>query len=469
MTPRARTPPPLDELVVAALFLVSFMPFVGFLGPLERLATIFRWPLLGFAVGWFCWRTLFTRTAVDWRLTRVQAAILAYLGVVGLSTVLSPTPRVAMMKYVALVMVIGLVHGLLVMRLTAAAWRRLLLGIGLLLTGLTLPSLFVGESISSDYHRTRGFLGTGPNATGLVGIMGLGLVLPYAGQAWVMGRRHRALMILAAAAGIFGVLLATGSRSSVAGAVGVGAAWFWALGGRGGVKLRLALFLVAAFGMLVASQLAFARQQTAYLLRERGVGLTAFASRAEIWTGAVEGWRKRPLLGYGYSSSGIAEEVSGVATQAFTVRDGSGYFGLLESVGVLGVAAFAAVMLSLAPSARRLRRLPLDDPNRTAGTCALACLGGLAVNHVGEPWLLGPGSPIQLVFWLCTAAIVALASQPPLGHQIASRDTDHPATARIPGAVARRLERNRMLEEQRREARRHPRAAAGPQERAARP
>src|SRR5690606_36420668 len=106
--------------------------------------------------------------------------------------------------------------------------------------------------------------------------------------------------------------------------------------------------------------------------------------------------------------SGQTTDVEGFAFQAFSVRDGSGYFGMLESLGVVGLALFLLFLAIMAREFFRLRKLPAENLERAAGLSACVCFWGLAFNHIGEPWLLGPGSPISLVFWLCAAIMLTM-------------------------------------------------------------
>ena len=156
--------PSRSELVLLALLAAFLAPFAGFMGPLTQAATLARWPLLGCTLVWFF---LASRRAGSLRVVPLPLAITAlFLLSAGVSSLLSPTPRVSGMKFAALAAVLLVTHAFAARVLAPMQWVRLLATLGVALAMLTLPTLLYGESIVEEYYRTEGAFGTGPNAVG---------------------------------------------------------------------------------------------------------------------------------------------------------------------------------------------------------------------------------------------------------------------------------------------------------------
>ncbi|MBI5155581.1 O-antigen ligase family protein [Candidatus Poribacteria bacterium] len=398
------------EVVVLALLLVYLLPFLPVLGRgVTDAGRFLRWPILGFS---FLVLAVFpSRRGTLTKPPLPAKLLIPWVAAAGFSSIASPTLQVSLMKFTVFAITLLLVYRFLLRGLDMMRWCRMQAVLAIILAGLTLPSVVAGESIAEDYYRTAGFIEAGPNAVGVIGTMALGLVLPFI--VYHFARRHwwKTLALVFAALGIVFVLFATGSRSSVAAALGGVLIWLATFRARSSRQLVSVILGIVVGGLLLALS-PFIQEQGRYLFRERGFSLDTFESRREVWSASLESWSERPFLGFGYGSSGLGRDVSGLAYQAFTIRDASGYFGLLESLGAVGLVLFGCYLLSMIGCYRRLSALPPESLPRAGGLSALVCHGALAVNHFGEPWLLGPGSVIFLVFWLTGAAALAVAYNP---------------------------------------------------------
>ncbi|MCB2156903.1 O-antigen ligase family protein [bacterium] len=428
----------LAELGLLALAVVYLLPFVSVLGPVANAAKLLRWPALAAVAAWLFLGHREAGASLGFPIA--QRILFAWIGMAAISSFWSPTPNVSLMKVIALALTVATVHIAAVRSMVPLRWVRLMAWLALILTILTLPSAMLSESIAEEYYRTAGFIESGPNAVGAVGTMALALLLPFG--VYYAARRNRlwTAAIVAAVLGVVFVLFATGSRSAAGAALGAVVVWGFSFP-REHLRLLFKLSLALVAGLALLAMTDFVQTQAAYLTRERGLSIETFESRREIWREALESSQQRPLFGYGYGASGLTRDVSGVQYQAFTIRDGSGYFGLLESLGWTGMVLFSAFVLAMIGPFRRLSRLPADSLVRAGGLAACVCFAALVLNQVGEPWLLGPGSPMNLIFWLTSAAALVLASGAHPAVAGSSR-----STGAMPPRLLARLRRNRELQ-----------------------
>jgi O-antigen ligase len=134
------------------------------------------------------------------------------------------------------------------------------------------------------------------------------------------------------------------------------------------------------------------------------------ASREHIWEASWQSWKQQPLLGYGYGISGKDYEMTSLASAVGAIRDGSGYFGVLESVGLVGTGLLFILYAKVAVHLRRLAAMGSGVQNHfgwwlsgSGGTLFLA----LAVHATGEPWVIGPGAFPHIVFLLSLGMTIA--------------------------------------------------------------
>lgn len=135
-------------------------------------------------------------------------------------------------------------------------------------------------------------------------------------------------------------------------------------------------------------------------------------SRRAVWDQSIQYFYENPWLGKGYA----VHDASG------SFVDGSGYFGLLASVGVIATGLFlliaALIVVRLYRLGSRLHRHTNMPPgNRHLMALGGGCLVALLVQGVGEPWMLGPGSFIHVIYWLSVGACIAATSVPQTSSQ----------------------------------------------------
>lgn len=195
-------------------------------------------------------------------------------------------------------------------------------------------------------------------------------------------------------------MLLSGSRGSLGGMIaGVLVVFFYV---RGVSRVMLGLFalipLMPFLNLLVETELK-QKIASAYI---RGGGGDFLFTRRYIWAKAIEYFKEDPWLGKGYA----VHDTSGL------VLDGSGYHGMLASVGIVGTALFLSVAGLILVRLFRRGMMLTKQKNYLPGNRELLALGGgcfvaLLVQGVGEPWMLGPGSFMHVVFWLSAGACIA--------------------------------------------------------------
>ena len=196
-------------------------------------------------------------------------------------------------------------------------------------------------------------------------------------------------------------LVLSGSRSSVGGTTsGILVVLFFALG-VSRVLLAALLFMPMALSFSALFENSGLEQILARgLLRDSGQDL--LFSRRDQWAQALEVFEGKPLLGAGY----------GVHYPDGIVIDGSGYHGLVASVGVIGATFFFGIAFWLIVRLFRLGGVLIKRKNQSAGNRELLAVGGgcfiaLFVQGVGEPWMLGPGSITHVIYWLSVGACIS--------------------------------------------------------------
>ncbi|MHB8789325.1 MAG: O-antigen ligase family protein [Desulfobulbaceae bacterium] len=134
----------------------------------------------------------------------------------------------------------------------------------------------------------------------------------------------------------------------------------------------------------------------------RAGGNDILYTRRYVWDQAIHYFKENPWLGKGYA----VHDTFGM------VLDGSGYHGLLASVGVVGILMFISVAVWILVRLFRRGMMLTKQKSYLPGNRELLALGGgclvaLLVQGVGEPWMLGPGSLMHVVFWLSAGACIA--------------------------------------------------------------
>jgi hypothetical protein len=132
------------------------------------------------------------------------------------------------------------------------------------------------------------------------------------------------------------------------------------------------------------------------------------SGRAQAWQGALEQWRQRPILGYGF---GTEDEVF---FDCFYVFQGSrpenSYLGTMLQLGLVGLVLLLAFLGSIAvPLARGLRR---GGPRIDAVGAATAVVAAALVIGLVQSYLYSVGNVATLSVWLTALTGLALLASP---------------------------------------------------------
>lgn len=197
------------------------------------------------------------------------------------------------------------------------------------------------------------------------------------------------------------ILYATGSRSSFFAAIAASGVWMSVQlartdSARSQQFIRLGLILALIF--MIGRGFSVEKWNSL----TRGFSKKSFlSSREKVWRDSYEAFLRKPVFGHGY---GISEKVRADtevrAKGIGSVRDGAGYFALLESVGIVGSAAFALLIFLVGRSVRQLMRMRVYSEAAMLAYACATCSTFLVINLVGEPWIVGPGNPTYQIFWL---------------------------------------------------------------------
>ena len=289
--------------------------------------------------------------------------------------------------------------------LTMGTWR---LVISVLFVAITVgAAMTLVGAVSAGEVENRLSGKTNANSVGVSCMIGLLLGYP---QLWLKSRfkwAMRGAMLIPLL-----LLYLSGSRSSLSGLI-VGTVFpFWAMRR---IKVMLLVFAmlavmsVAYFGIYASSE------RKEMLLDDFNVrvvrGETAeerLSSRQTNWDECLMYWRLRPALGWGFSTTDPSGE---------RPIDGSGYHGLLASVGVIGCVGFGfhLLVLLLTEFKHRKRRfsvLPDTDPQngRWLFSTGAGLSAGMLVQGVGEPWMIGIGSVMTFAYLLSLGALLSSLS-----------------------------------------------------------
>jgi len=377
-----------------------FMTFVGVLG-VAHLAATLRWVGLSLCL---------LGAAVLPERTRRSGSALAFSGLYLLvcfaSALISEFSLLAVAKWTALAMEIALGVCLLPGKLRredwkwcfdAFAWLMALMLIGCML-GLADPTAY-------QQQRFRGGLDVNPNTVGLISLITFSLwawrfTADWERHGWPLRTLLSGTVIVLC---LFNLVL-TGSRGSATALAAVFAFWVASQARHRGSR---AVSLLIVFILAGAAYLSFDLLAPHYgsFVRTRTYG-GVLSSRMNRWQQCMNDFRESPYLGVGYGVSSRAKGMEVGVSSIGSITDGGGYFGLLASVGSMGAAAFLSVLIyAYWQGLRLLRRPDAYLPDYVHLYQGAAIVIGLSVNLVGEPWLMGPGNPVQLVFWLAIGAL----------------------------------------------------------------
>ena len=394
--PTRRTRP--SDLAWVGLLALMFIYLSGLMRTFlpQSLALSLRWPALAAALAVLATRR--TTTFPDRWERFVRGTALAFFAAAGLSMFFSKYPELVAMKLVAQVMTTALAM-VAARRLTPDEWQKFIVGLQWMFGVAAAAALVLGHQGASA--RLGGL--SNPNSLGAVGTAAASLIL------WDLldgnRRRHKRLywwsqlaMLMASLA----LIVATGSRSSQAGfAMALGICVLSAPKRQRLIEIAAVIAIPATF--LMSSW--FVSSLT--LAQNRWARDDLLESRRVPWEGSLAAWERSPWFGHGFGVSDTGVPWTGGLSAVGIIRDGTGYLGMLESVGIVG---FLPLVVLLSAAGTRLLyvaglRRSADQTWVTAmkaGTLLMA----LAVQHVGEPWLMGPGMMLNPLFWLSLGAFI---------------------------------------------------------------
>jgi hypothetical protein len=335
-------------------------------------------------------------------LTGTSLAGIGFVGITFCGLASSMAFEIAFLKWIAMATQVIAFVVILPPRAPDLLWKDAIRSAHLVSTALVGFSV-LGIGSSSAYiatggaNRFGGALEMNPNTLGLLALISFSIGL------WQLEDIRRGRL---RAAFVIGGLIASSacfvlcqSRSSAAGACA--AVIFSAAVASGHQKHHLKL--VAITGILAAALYlgyGFVQPFFAGFDRENG---NILAARQNRWEEALGDFRENPWLGKGFGTTGVAQERSAQGGRSIgAVVDGGGYPAVLASVGLIGAAALALLLRGVA---LRLREMCTRKGATLTHLAAGSLIIGLLVNLVGEPWLLGPGSPVHLIFWMAVGTV----------------------------------------------------------------
>jgi O-antigen ligase len=261
----------------------------------------------------------------------------------------------------------------------------------------TVASLLLGTEISGS-GRLGGL--SNPNTIACIAMIAAVLLL------WDLGQGHHwrfwqtvttvALLLICLL-----VLIKTGSRASQAGT----AIAMVVVAATSPRNVRIGV--LGLFGMMLA--LIVYQGDAGRLssrLSSRWLDEGLFTTRDYVWDSSIKSWTEEPWFGHGFGVSSIGREWDGSVLASGMVRDGAGYVGFLESVGVCGSIALTIVFAGvLSRTWTLMRHRHFADTKWLTSMKAFGLFLALATQHVGEPWMIGPGSLMNFTFWLSVGAV----------------------------------------------------------------
>ncbi|WP_251979804.1 O-antigen ligase family protein [Salinibacter ruber] len=388
---------------------------LGVPGPVASLG---RWVLLAGAAAVSVWLLSFSRRAEPFpnRTGGIGAAVLVFC-VLTLSTALAGFQvRLSVLKWILLSVQLFIFVYAANRLVPVRHWVWLVGGLFVLFavpTMLTFMGAVTGYSpivtFFGIYHQGRLAVLGNPNSVGMVALASGVTALwvqeaPFVRERWA--RRAVPLGVVVASAL---VVLWTASRSALGGlAVGGG---IWAIAtGKGARSIGLGALAVLA---LWVWSLDFSALDSLGMVVERLQGGRLLDTRESVWEASLRNWKEYPWFGHGYGVTEGGYDLEGLSGSVGSVRDGSGYFGVLESVGGMGLGGILVLYTAVARNVWHLWQLSVvHNGLRTQVEWLLGAMGGalffgFSVNAIGEPWLVGPGSFPHLVFWCALGIHVA--------------------------------------------------------------
>ncbi len=388
---------------------------LGVPGPIARLG---RWVFLAGAASASVWLVAFSHRAKPFpQNTGGVGTALVVFCVVALGTALAGFQvRLSVLKWILLSIQLFVFVFAANRLLSLHQWTWVVGGLFLLfgvptviafIGGVTGYSPFVG--VFGFYHQGRLAVLGNPNSVGMVALASGITALWVQGAPPVAKQWTRRVIPLGVLAASTLVILWTGSRSSLGGFVAGGLIWAVATG-KG--KKSIGLGLLGSLVLWVWT-FDFSALDSLGVIVERLQGGTLLDTRERVWEASLRNWKEHPWFGHGYGITDGGFDLEGLASSVGSVRDGSGYFGALESIGMVGLWSLLMLYAAVCRNLLHLWRMSVrHDELRARTEWLLAMLGGalffgFSVNATGEPWLIGPGSFPHLVFWCALGIHIA--------------------------------------------------------------
>jgi O-antigen ligase len=391
------------------LLLIVFL-WAGIDVPLAETWTSRRWIVLAIAAG--AGAVLYLRDPRH-RFGTFHLLALFSVAAAVVSALVSSYPRVATLKALSLLLLF--LYGSTGARLAALAREGRFLRV-LLLAGEGLA--YVG---AVAYFVFRYPLFGNPNSAGaIMGVVVIPMLLwgTMISDTPQLTRRRTVALVLA-----LGVLLFSFARAGIA-AAGISALLLCVALRRYRLLMKgAAIALVAAVLVVFVHPVATRRDSStspeslfdAYIFKgHQDAGV--FGSRRSVWDETVDAIRDRPWFGAGFGTAATSYDLTSRPTAPFrsssrTTREhGSSYLAIAEWVGLLGVAPFLGLLLTIvihvARVFRGLRRS--GDPFSPAVPMAAVLSAGL-VHAAFEDWLFAVGYYLCVFFWTLAFVLIDVA------------------------------------------------------------
>ncbi len=393
--------PPSERHFVRALLLVllCFVAMqIGFLIPVS-VADMGRWAgmLTALFLG-YIWQRKNTQTGKG-RKHSVDALLFGLLLLYLFSALDSVAQQISLL-YWAVCFLQVVLFTLMTRRLSLESWRGLFGALVALCVYASFMALR-GSVANPDKFMVQGRLTgvTNANSTGLIAM--IGVIISWAKYLFADlqsggNRKHWRLFYLSGGVGCLIALVLSGSRSSLGGMLsGILVVLFFA---RRVSRLLLLIPLLPFLDFFIATPFV----QGLLPAFSRGGGADLLTTRRDQWEQAINLFKESPWLGKGYA----VHDASGM------VVDGSGYHGLLASVGIVGTILFLSIAFWILVHLFSRGLMLTKNKNHLPCNRELMALGGgsfiaLLVQGIGEPWMLGPGSLMHVVFWMSAGACIA--------------------------------------------------------------
>ncbi len=378
-------------MMISFLFCQLYSPFPSSLAP------SLRWVLLALACGIGTAMARDARPSTPPAKASLRWAALLLAASYGLSSVAGGQLILGILKLAAFLLQVYLFVFLAPRLMRRADWGRVIFYLQWVLFAAVLLAVAM-----QDFRGGRLSGISNPNSVGLIAmavVVWMLWDLTEGGSKLLYRVACGAALIISA-----GALVSTASRSSLAGALGACAVWGWSRRGRRVLSLFVSLFLLVVLALSVGLP-----AKVSEYFGEQIVRGGMLASRMEIWSACLRSWQRRPWFGHGYGVSGLELTWRPGPSAIGMVRDGAGYAGFLESVGLIGAFCLAVLYVVAWGRTYRLCVLHPRPPDWPTAMKAASLFAALSLNAVGEPWIIAPGALAHALLWFSLGCMESMA------------------------------------------------------------